>query len=127
MMVGRARFELAVSWSQTRRFTELSHRPRRGLILVSDGMSYGAVATTASPMSPCGARAAALAAAATRQITSWLAVAEATAPAAGSACDRVAFEHPAAVMSKPATMMTRAVRVLAPTDRSIPHGIAIGQ
>jgi hypothetical protein len=26
-MVGRARFELAVSWSQTRRFTELSHRP----------------------------------------------------------------------------------------------------
>src|SRR5258706_9986511 len=28
VMVGRARFELAVSWSQTRRFTELSHRPR---------------------------------------------------------------------------------------------------
>ena len=27
MMVGRARFELAVSWSQTRRFTELSYRP----------------------------------------------------------------------------------------------------
>ena len=27
-MVGRARFELAVSWSQTRRFTELSYRPR---------------------------------------------------------------------------------------------------
>src|ERR1700686_1397630 len=27
VMVGRARFELAVSWSQTRRFTELSHRP----------------------------------------------------------------------------------------------------
>jgi hypothetical protein len=27
VLVGRARFELAVSWSQTRRFTELSHRP----------------------------------------------------------------------------------------------------
>ena len=27
-LVGRARFELAVSWSQTRRFTELSYRPR---------------------------------------------------------------------------------------------------
>src|SRR4029077_263084 len=27
--VGRARFELAVSWSQTRRFTELSYRPRK--------------------------------------------------------------------------------------------------
>lgn len=26
-MVGRARFELAVSWSQTRRFSELSYRP----------------------------------------------------------------------------------------------------
>jgi hypothetical protein len=26
-VVGRARFELAVSWSQTRRFTELSYRP----------------------------------------------------------------------------------------------------
>ena len=26
-MVGRARFELAVSWSQTRRFAELSYRP----------------------------------------------------------------------------------------------------
>src|ERR1700680_751209 len=26
-MVGRAEFELAVSWSQTRLFTELSHRP----------------------------------------------------------------------------------------------------
>jgi hypothetical protein len=26
-LVGRARFELAVSWSQTRRFTELSYRP----------------------------------------------------------------------------------------------------
>src|SRR5712692_5345447 len=30
VMVGRARFELAVSWSQTRRFTELSYRPRNG-------------------------------------------------------------------------------------------------
>ena len=28
VLVGRARFELAVSWSQTRRFTELSYRPR---------------------------------------------------------------------------------------------------
>src|SRR5438067_2152 len=27
-VVGRARFELAVSWSQTRRFSELSYRPR---------------------------------------------------------------------------------------------------
>ncbi len=27
MLVGRARFELAVSWSQTRRFAELSYRP----------------------------------------------------------------------------------------------------
>ncbi len=27
MLVGRGRFELPVSWSQTRRFTELSHRP----------------------------------------------------------------------------------------------------
>ncbi len=27
MLVGRARFELAVSWSQTRRFSELSYRP----------------------------------------------------------------------------------------------------
>src|SRR5260370_23978442 len=26
-LVGRGRFELPVSWSQTRRFTELSHRP----------------------------------------------------------------------------------------------------
>ena len=26
-LVGRARFELAVSWSQTRRFAELSYRP----------------------------------------------------------------------------------------------------
>jgi hypothetical protein len=26
-VVGRARFELAVSWSQTRRFAELSYRP----------------------------------------------------------------------------------------------------
>src|SRR3979411_2357970 len=29
VVVGRARFELAVSWSQTRRFTELSYRPPR--------------------------------------------------------------------------------------------------
>ena len=39
-MVGRARFELAVSWSQTRRFTELSYRPiltgrRLGLICLA--------------------------------------------------------------------------------------------
>ena len=27
ILVGRARFELAVSWSQTRRFSELSYRP----------------------------------------------------------------------------------------------------
>ena len=35
VLVGRARFELAVSWSQTRRFAELSYRPRSALILVS--------------------------------------------------------------------------------------------
>jgi hypothetical protein len=29
--VGRARFELAVSWSQTRRFSELSYRPRASI------------------------------------------------------------------------------------------------
>jgi hypothetical protein len=41
-MVGRARFELAVSWSQTRRFSELSYRPRFARsILLSDHIDLG--------------------------------------------------------------------------------------
>jgi hypothetical protein len=78
-------------------------------------------------MSPCGPAAAMLAAAAIRPIKGWPAVAAATAPAAEWACDWLAFEHPATVSSTPARMMTRAVRLLAPTDGSIAYGGAVGQ
>src|ERR1700694_2276395 len=82
-LVGRARFELAVSWSQTRRFAELSYRPSlcsqsmSGFDHVEDyvGTRGGArtapracgdqgvcVATAASPIPPCGAESELLAA-----------------------------------------------------------------
>jgi hypothetical protein len=83
LVVGRARFELAVSWSQTRRFTELSHRPTlcspshrastTSKIMSGSGararnratrLPQGVwVATAGSPIPPCGTESAVLAAA----------------------------------------------------------------
>ena len=139
-MVGRARFELAVSWSQTRRFTELSHRPTlqsepSGFDHVEDYVWIGArarnratrprqgvwVATAGSPIPPCGTESAVLAAA-----EFWLAEVDCAAdtePLGAAPFDAFAVLQAATAITVNASAIIRRIPTLPFTLRTMLHRV----